>query len=225
MTTPKFLQNAHLPRTTRHHRRKRLLPTVLLVGLLSSGAVSAQTIMILGDSISAGYGITVQQGWVNKLQQRLNQTPYKAGQHTVINASVSGETSSGGLARLPLLLQRHKPDVLVIELGGNDGLRGQPPKLIEQNLSKMVQLGKNQKANVVLLGMRIPPNYGTAYSTAFAEVFPKIAKQHNVPLMPFFLEGVAGNNQLMQADRIHPTAGAQAKLLENAWPLIRQVLK
>ena len=225
MTTPKFLQNANLLRTTCRQTRKQLLPTALLLGLLSSGAVSAQTIMILGDSISAGYGINVQDGWANKLQQRLNQAPYKTGQHTVINASVSGETTSGGLARLPLLLQRHKPDVLVIELGGNDGLRGQPPKLIEQNLGKLIQLGKNQPAKVVLLGMRIPPNYGTAYSTAFAEVFPKVAKQHNVPLMPFFLDGVAGNNQLMQADRIHPTAGAQAKLLDNAWPVIRQVLR
>jgi len=225
MNTPNSLTAA--PTLSRTHKAARtlLLPSLLLVGLLNSGAVTAQTIMILGDSISAGYGMTAQQGWVYKLQQRLNQTPYKTGQYTVINASVSGETTSGGLARLPALMRQHQPDILVIELGGNDGLRGQPPKLIEQNLSKMIQLGKNQQAKVVLLGMRIPPNYGTAYSTAFAEVFPKVAKQHNVPLMPFFLDGVAGNNQLMQADRIHPTAGAQAKLLENAWPVIRQVLR
>ncbi|MEC7120558.1 MAG: arylesterase [Pseudomonadota bacterium] len=212
------------PKKSRHpHHLVRL--SLLAGAILGSSAVSAQTIMILGDSISAGYGMDVQQGWVNKLQQRLNQTPYKAGQYTVINASMSGETTSGGLSRLPSLLDRHRPQVLVIELGGNDGLRGQPPKLIEQNLSKMVQLGKDQNAKVVLLGMKIPPNYGTAYSTAFENVFPKIATQHRVPLMPFFLEGVAGQTGMMQSDRIHPTAEAQTKLLNNAWPVIRQVLK
>ena len=137
MNTPNTLTAAPAPSRTRKAARS-LLPSLLLVGLLHSGAVSAQTIMVLGDSISAGYGMTAQQSWVYKLQQRLNQTPYKTGQYKVINASVSGETTSGGLARLPALLKQHKPDVLVIELGGNDGLRGQPPNLFEQILGKII---------------------------------------------------------------------------------------
>jgi acyl-CoA thioesterase I len=194
--------------------------------LLSSTSM-AQTVLIVGDSISAGYGISVDQGWVNLLNKRIQQQIVTKPPHSinVVNASVSGETTSGGLARLPKLLTTHQPSLVVIELGGNDGLRGQPPQIIEQNLGKIISLSQQAKAKVVLLGMKIPPNYGAAYSKAFENIFPKVAQRYNVPLMPFFLEGVGGNRKLMQDDRIHPRAEAQARLLENAWPVIKPLLQ
>lgn len=182
----------------------------------------AKTIMILGDSISAGYGLNPQQGWVTLLQQRLNQQFPK--QHQVVNASVSGETTSGALARLPKLLQSHKPDVVVIELGGNDGLRGQPPQMIQKNLAQLIQQSQKSQAKVVLLGMKIPPNYGAAYSQAFEKNYQTLSQQYNVKLYPFFMNGIAGNKNLMQKDLIHPNAAAQKILLDNAYPLIRGVL-
>lgn len=203
--------------------KKSVVSLAFLSCAVFSNPVSAKTILILGDSISAGYGIEVQQGWVAKLQQRLDQQAPK--QHQVINASVSGETTSGGLARLPRLLNTHKPDIVVIELGGNDGLRGQPPHLIQQNLTRLVELSKKANAQPLLFGMKIPPNYGTAYTTAFSNTFSNVAKAQSVKLLPFFLESVAGHPQLMQQDLIHPTADAQEILLNNAWPLIKQNLK
>lgn len=197
--------------------------TVMTLSLFTTTAVSAKTILILGDSISAGYGINVEQGWVAKLQQRLNQKYPK--QHQVINASVSGETTSGALARLPKLLTTYKPQVVVIELGGNDALRGQPPAGIQNNLTRLVSLTKNAKAEPLLLGMKIPPNYGSAYSKAFEQTFSNVAKAQQVKLVPFFLQGIAGNNQLMQRDLVHPTANAQNQLLNNAWPQIEKTLK
>lgn len=197
--------------------------TVMTLSLFTTSAVSAKTILILGDSISAGYGINVEQGWVAKLQQRLNQKYPK--QHQVINASVSGETTSGALARLPKLLTTYKPQVVVIELGGNDALRGQPPAGIQNNLTRLVTLTKNAKAEPLLLGMKIPPNYGSAYSKAFEQTFSNVAKAQQVKLVPFFLQGIAGNNQLMQRDLVHPTANAQNQLLNNAWPQIEKTLK
>ncbi len=182
----------------------------------------AKTIMILGDSISAGYGLNPQQGWVTLLQQRLNQQFPK--QHQVVNASVSGETTSGALARLPKLLQSHKPDVVVIELGGNDGLRGQPPQMIQKNLAQLIQQSQKSQAKVVLLGMKIPPNYGAAYSQAFEKNYQTLSQQYNVKLYPFFMNGIAGNKNLMQKDLIHPNAAAQKILLDNAYPLIRGAL-
>ncbi|AXQ21511.1 arylesterase [Acinetobacter wuhouensis] len=182
----------------------------------------AKTIMIVGDSLSAGYGITPQQGWVNLLQLRLNQDFPK--QHKVVNASVSGETTSGALARLPKLLQTHKPNVVVIELGGNDGLRGQPPQMIQKNLAQLIQQSQKSKAMVVLLGMKIPPNYGTAYSTAFENNYKILSQQYKVKMHPFFMEGVAGHPNLMQKDLIHPNATAQKVLLNNAYPLIKGAL-
>lgn len=182
----------------------------------------AKTIMILGDSISAGYGLNPQQGWVTLLQQRLNQQFPK--QHQVVNASVSGETTSGALARLPKLLQSHKPDVVVIELGGNDGLRGQPPQMIQKNLAQLIQQSQKSQAKVVLLGMKIPPNYGAAYSQAFEKNYQTVSQQYNVKLYPFFMNGIAGNKNLMQKDLIHPNAAAQKILLDNAYPLIRGAL-
>ncbi|MFI7964277.1 arylesterase [Acinetobacter baumannii] len=184
--------------------------------------VSAKTILILGDSISAGYGIDPKQGWVQLLQKRLDQQYPK--QHKVVNASVSGETTSGALARLPKLLQTYKPEVVVIELGGNDGLRGQPPQMIQKNLSQLIQLSQKQKAKVILFGMKIPPNYGTAYSKAFENSYKTVSQKYQVKLLPFFLDGVAGQKQLMQNDLIHPNTQAQSKLLNLAYPYIKGAL-
>lgn len=180
--------------------------------------VSAASVLILGDSISASYGMDIQQGWVSQLDKRL--AARFPGQHTVINASVSGETTTGGLNRLPVLLKQHKPDVVVLELGANDGLRGQPPALIKRNLEAMIRLSRQSGARVVVLGMRILPNYGKAYSEAFAGVFPAAAKSGGASVLPFFLAGVGGVPALMQKDGIHPNTKAQPLLLELAWPLI-----
>ncbi|TCM65189.1 acyl-CoA thioesterase-1 [Acinetobacter calcoaceticus] len=182
----------------------------------------AKSIMIVGNSLSAGYGVPLQQGWVQLLQQRLDQQYPK--QHKVINASVSGETSSGALARLPKLLQTHKPQIVVIELGGNDALRGQPPQMIQNNLAQMIQLSQNTKATVILLGMKIPPNYGTAYSSAIENNYKALSTRYKVKLLPFFMQGVAGNANLMQKDQIHPNAKAQPILLNNSYPLIKAAL-
>ena len=182
----------------------------------------AKTIMILGDSLSAGYGLNPQQSWVVLLQQRLDQQQPK--QHKVINASVSGETTSGALARLPKLLKTHKPDIVVIELGGNDGLRGQPPQMIQKNLAQLIQQSQKSKATVILLGMKIPPNYGAAYSQAFEKNYQILSQQYKVKLHPFFMNGIAGNKNLMQKDLIHPNASAQKTLLNNAYPLIKAAL-
>ncbi|WP_228284044.1 arylesterase [Acinetobacter terrae] len=189
---------------------------------LAPVVVSAKTIMILGDSISAGYGIQAQQGWVHLLQKRLEQQYPK--QHKVVNASVSGETTSGALARLPKLLQIHKPHIVVIELGGNDGLRGQSPLLIQKNLANLIQQSQKAKATVLVFGMKIPPNYGTAYSKAFEKNYKIVSQQYKVKLMPFFLEGIAGKKNLMQQDLVHPNANAQSILLNNAYPYIKGAL-
>ncbi|GEK44313.1 arylesterase [Acinetobacter johnsonii] len=178
--------------------------------------------MVLGDSISAGYGIEPQQAWVNLLQKRLDQQYPK--QHKVVNASVSGETTSGALARLPKLLQTHKPNVVVIELGGNDGLRGQPPQMIQKNLAQLIQQSQKANATVVVLGMKIPPNYGTAYSKAFENNYKMVSQQYKVKLLPFFLEGAAGNKSLMQKDLVHPNGKAQPILLNLAYPYIKGAL-
>ncbi|MFV8192467.1 arylesterase [Acinetobacter soli] len=196
----------------------------LIIGSLSvmPFAVSAKTILVVGDSLSAGYGINPEQGWVALLQKRLDQDDPK--QHKVINASVSGETTSGALARLPKLLQTYKPQVMIVELGGNDALRGQPPQLIRANLEKLVQQGQAAQAKVVLFGMKIPPNYGTAYSQAFENNYKVVSQKYKVKLLPFFLEGVAGNKTLMQKDQIHPNAKAQSILLKTAYPYVKGAL-
>ncbi|WP_421706071.1 arylesterase [Alloalcanivorax xenomutans] len=180
----------------------------------------AQGIVVLGDSISAGYGLQETEGWVHLLGQRLVS---QCSAMPVINASVSGETSDGGVSRLPALLERHQPDVLVLELGGNDGLRGLPPSRLAGNLEKMVSLGQQAGARVVLLGMRIPPNYGRAYTERFEAVFKQVAENNALPWVPFFLDGVVEAGQI-QGDGIHPTAEAQPTLLDNAWPVLREVL-
>ena len=185
-------------------------------------AVDAKTILIVGDSISAGYGINPEQGWVQLLQKRLDQQYPK--QHKVVNASVSGETTSGALARMPKLLQSYKPDVVVIELGGNDALRGQPPQMIQKNLGQLVQQSQQANAKVILFGMKIPPNYGTAYSQTFENNYKVISQQYKIKLLPFFMQGIAGHKDLMQNDQIHPNAKAQSILLNNAYPYIKGAL-
>lgn len=203
--------------------KKRISSYLVLLALcLSPTWVFAKTVMVLGDSISAGYGIEPQQAWVNLLQKRLDQQYPK--QHKVVNASVSGETTSGALARLPKLLQTHKPNVVVIELGGNDGLRGQPPQMIQKNLVQLIQQSQKANATVVVLGMKMPPNYGTAYSKAFENNYKVVSQQYKVKLLPFFLEGVAGNKSLMQKDLVHPNAKAQSILLNLAYPYVKGAL-
>jgi len=205
------------------NQKTRLLPYFFLLSLcLLPLGVSAKTIMILGDSLSAGYGIQPQQGWVHLLQKRLEQQYPK--QHKVVNASVSGETTSGALARLPKLLQTHRPDLVVIELGGNDGLRGQPPQMIQKNLASLIQQSQKAKAKVIVFGMKMPPNYGQAYSKAFENNYKVVSQQYKVKLLPFFLAGVAGNKTLMQKDLVHPNAKAQTILLNNAYPYIKGAL-
>ncbi|WP_180132018.1 MULTISPECIES: arylesterase [unclassified Acinetobacter] len=204
-------------------QNNRLLSYLLAIALMFCPMLlSAKTIMILGDSLSAGYGVSVQQGWVHLLQKRLDQQYPK--QHKVVNASVSGETTSGALARLPKLLQTHRPNLVVIELGGNDGLRGQPPAQIQKNLAQLIQKSQQAKSKVILFGMKIPPNYGKAYSQAFENNYQVLSQQYKVKLLPFFMQGVAGHKNLMQQDQIHPNAKAQPILLNNAYPLIKASL-
>ena len=182
---------------------------------------AAGTILIVGDSISAGFGLDTRLGWVSLLEQRLEREGHD---DRVVNASISGDTSAGGQARLPALLTEHKPDVVIVELGGNDGLRGQPPAQLQQNLASMIQQSRDSGAKVLLLGMQIPPNYVKRYVDAFAKVFGDVAEEKKVPLVPFFLEGVGGHPELMQADGLHPAVAAQDKLLENVWPTLKPLL-
>ncbi len=180
------------------------------------------TILVMGDSLSAAYGMRVEQGWVTLLQQRLASEGYG---YRVVNASESGETTGGALARLPRALDRHRPAVVIIELGGNDGLRGLPIAGLRSNLESMVRLSRKSGARVLLIGMRIPPNYGPAYTKSFHELFAQVAGSEQVPLVPFFLDGIALDEGLMQDDGLHPNAAAQPKLLAQAWPLLQPLLK
>lgn len=189
--------------------------------LLGGSSAFAGTLLVVGDSISAAFGMDTRQGWVALLEKRLDEQGFD---HQVVNASISGDTSSGGAARLPALLAEHQPELVIIELGGNDGLRGQPPAQLQQNLAAMVQQSQKVGAKVLILGMQLPPNYGQRYTTAFADVFPKVANETGSALVPFVLEGVGGVPSLMQNDGIHPTAEAQPKLLENVWPTLKPLL-
>ncbi|MNO70794.1 Esterase TesA precursor [compost metagenome] len=200
--------------------RAWLLSGCLTLLLLAQQA-AAQTLLVVGDSISAGLGLDTGQGWVSLLEKRLKEKGYD---YRVVNASISGDTSAGGLARLPALLAEEKPELVVIELGGNDGLRGMAPMHLQQNLAAMVSASRDSGAKVILLGMRLPPNYGERYTQAFAQVFQQVAEQQKVALVPFFLDRVGGNPQLMQPDGIHPAADAQPLLLENLWPTLKPLL-
>lgn len=179
------------------------------------------TVLVVGDSISAAFGLETSQGWVHMLQQRLDS---EAPKYQVVNASISGDTTAGGRSRLPTLLDEHAPAIVILELGGNDGLRGQSPVQLKQNLAAMVEQSQEVGARVVLLGMRMPPNLGQRYTTAFAKAFDSLAAEQELPYVPFFLEGVGGVAQMMQADGIHPTAAAQQRLLDNLWPVLEPLL-
>jgi acyl-CoA thioesterase-1 len=189
------------------------------------GTASAEqpqrTIIVLGDSLSAGYGVKVQEGWVSLLAKRLASEGYG---YRVVNASVSGETTQGGLARLPRALQTHKPAIVIVELGGNDGLRGLPLAASRENLRKTIELSQAAKAQVVLVGMVIPPNYGQRYGQEFRDMFADLAKQKTLAFVPFFLDRVALDPKLMQADGIHPNAAGQPQMLENLWPKLKPLL-
>lgn len=196
---------------------------VLLVVLVSGGVGASEppTILIFGDSLSAGYGIEVDQSWVTLLQARLGEQGYE---HRVVNASISGETSEGVAARIDAALETFSPALVILELGGNDGLRGFPPGRMRANLDTVITKSAASGADVVMLGIRIPPNYGQRYTEAFENVFRELADEHGIPWIEFFLEGVALDAELMQADGIHPNAAAQPILLDNAWPIIEQTL-
>ena len=210
-----------------------LLVAVLMSSSVPAGAQTAQaaasaqgtTILVLGDSLSAEYGLKRGTGWVPLLEKQLSSENKAA---RVVNASISGDTTSGGLSRLPALLAQHKPAVVVIELGGNDALRGLPLDMTEKNLSTMTQASKKAGARVLLVGMQVPPNYGSAYAATFSGLFSKIAKAEKVALVPFFLKGVADAADPVanfQADRIHPNEQSQARMLANVWPELKKLIK
>ena len=203
------------------------LLALMLVGVfaLPVQAASKDTVLIVGDSLSAEYGLKRGTGWVALLEKQLALEKRHA---KVVNASISGDTTSGGRSRIGALLTTHKPSVVVIELGGNDALRGLPLDMTEANLTAMTQAAKKAGAKVLLLGMQVPPNYGGAYGATFSGLFNKVAKAEKVALMPFFLAGVADVNDAaaeFQADRIHPNAQAQPKMLANVWPELKKLLK
>ena len=199
---------------------------ILLLGLMvlfgSAARAESPVILVLGDSLSAGYGIPVEKGWVNLLQRRLVERgfPYR-----VVNASISGDTTSGGLSRLPAALELHRPAIVVLELGANDGLRGQPPMAMSRNLSQMIERSQQAGARVLLAEMRIPPNYGPLYAQKFQATFGELAQHYAIPLIPFLLDGVAGNPALIQNDGLHPRAEAQPRILDNVWAVLEPELK
>jgi acyl-CoA thioesterase-1 len=202
---------------------KRLL--FLLVFCLTAvpAIAAAPVILVFGDSISAGYGLPrVEQGWVALLQARLKEQGYG---YQVVNASVSGETTEGGLARLPRALKLHQPAIVVLELGGNDGLRALPVAEMHGNLARMAGLAQAAGAMVALVGMRMPPNYGPQYAAQFAQAYTDLARDQKLPLVPFALAGIALSPELMQADDIHPNAAGQPRLLDNIWPALKPLLK
>ncbi len=200
--------------------RKLLLVLSLILGS-SVQATERPALLVVGDSLSAAYGIDGSDGWVSLLQAKLAQHRYP---HRVINASISGDTTRGALTRLPRALERHRPQVVIIELGGNDGLRGISLQEMESNLTDMVHMSQRQDAKVLLLGMRLPPNYGPAFTKRFHAIYHTVADRAQAALVPFFLEGVATDRALMQADGIHPSAAAQPRLLDNVWPQLQPLL-
>lgn len=177
---------------------------------------------MVGDSLSAEYGLARGAGWVALLEQKLKAQKIDA---NIVNASISGETTSGGRARLPALLTAHKPDVVVIELGANDGLRGLPVEAASTNLRQMITMSQQQRAKVMLIGMRMPPNYGRAYTERFFGMFGALSKEYKAPLVPFMLDGVADKPALFQSDRLHPSAQAHPIILNNIWPTFYKLIK
>lgn len=202
-----------------------LLAAGMLAIAVPSWAQGADTVLIVGDSLSAEYGLKRGTGWVPLLEKQIAQDKKSA---KVVNASISGDTTSGGRSRLPALLTQHKPNVVVIELGGNDALRGLSLDMTERNITDMVQASKKAGAKVLIVGMQVPPNYGGAYAATFSGLFTKVARAEKVALVPFFLKGVADTDDSasrFQADRIHPNAQSQSTMLANVWPELKKLIK
>lgn len=202
--------------------------TILLLALLLPPTLAAvqppdaPVILVLGDSLSAGYGLDTGQGWVDLLQQRLHSVGNNA---VIVNASISGTTSSSTLSRLEGLLQQHRPAICIIELGANDGLRGQALQQLEDNLRAILGRCRQQAARTLLLGMRLPPNYGHRYTEGFADIYQRLGNNIADASLPFFLDGIAQQDSLMQADRLHPTAAAQPHLMETVWQQLQLLLQ
>jgi acyl-CoA thioesterase I len=197
---------------------RALLAIALL--FVAAPACAAKTLLVFGDSLSAAYGLAADQGWVHLLGARAAKLDWR-----VANASVSGETTAGGLRRLPEDLKRHKPAIVVIALGANDALRGLPVAGMRSNLEQMIRLARAAGAEPVLAGMMIPPNYGIEYAAQFRDLFAKLAAAQRVPLVPFLLEGLADKPELFQADQLHPTAKAQGRILDNVWPVVEPLMR
>ncbi len=187
----------------------------------SAGSTTRRNILIVGDSLSAGLGLDPSESWVTLLQERLTAEGYG---YTVVNASISGDTTGGGLRRLPRALDVHRPEIVLIELGGNDGLRGTPIMVIRSNMAKMIELAKAAGARVIVAGMAMPPNYGERYTNGFADVYTDLADAFDAALVPFFMDGVALDPSKMQPDQIHPNAAGQPILLDNVWPILVDLL-
>lgn len=193
-----------------------------MVFLSVAAPATPRTLLVLGDSLSAGYGLAPGLGWVDLLGKRLVSEGYE---YRVVNASVSGETTSGGLERLPRALGLHRPDIVIVELGANDGLRGLPAAVTQNNLQKIIMLARQSGAKVLLVGMRIPPNYGPRYTQDFERTFAGIAKRFRVAFVPFFLESIASDPNSFQADGLHPNARAQPAMLDTVWPQLTPLLE
>jgi acyl-CoA thioesterase-1 len=192
------------------------------MSLVSFNSNATQTILVFGDSLSAAYGIDKNHGWVNLLQKELVEKHYD---YKVINASISGETTAGGLSRIQQQLEQHQPSIVILALGANDGLRGLEIKQIKTNLEKIIKKGQNAKAKTLLLGIKIPPNYGFTYTRQFEQIYFDLAKAHKLSFRPFFLEGISGEPSLNQEDGIHPNAQAQPLIVNNIWPALSTLLK
>jgi acyl-CoA thioesterase-1 len=197
----------------------------IIIGLLlvvpARAALAEPTILVVGDSLSAGYGLGSAPSWVTILQDHLEREAYE---HDVVNASISGDTSTGGLNRLPRLIEEYDPAVVIIELGGNDGLRGQPVSLLRDNLAKMIELVIESGASALLTGIQIPPNYGPAYTEQFSSVYSELAETYDIALVDFLMEGVALDSSRMQSDRMHPNAAGQHPMFENVWRVLADLL-
>jgi acyl-CoA thioesterase I len=193
-----------------------------LVLAAAPGVCSAATILVFGDSLSAGYGLAQEQSWPALLQKRLREQSSK---YTVANASISGETTTGGASRIEGALRTHRPEIVVIELGANDGLRGQNLDVMRRNLEAMIDASRRAKADVLLVGMRLPPNYGTTYTEKFQRTYAELARAKKIALVPFLFEGFAENGAYFQSDRVHPTSEAQALMLETVWAGLKPLLR
>lgn len=202
--------------------RVSIIILLLWFGAGFAPAADTRTILVLGDSLSAGYGIDRESGWVALLQHKLDreEQPYH-----IVNASISGDTTRGGLQRLPKALQQWSPAIVIIELGGNDGLRGLSLESMRGNLDEMIRISREAGAEVLLVGIKLPANYGTAYGERFHEIYSVLARRHDIPLLPFLLDSVAGHRELMQADGIHPLAAGQARIMDNVYHYLQPLLQ